>query len=69
MESLNQSRRDFHRETTNAGGDCGNGIHAGRKNWMEHRIYSMGNFFSGIKPSEPHLHVGFGDEFKKGWQA
>ena len=66
MELLNQSRRDFRRETTNASGDCGNCIHAGRKNRMEHRIHSLGGFFSGTKPSEPYLHVGFRDEFKKG---
>ena len=47
MELLNQSRRDFRRETTNASGDCGNCIHAGRKNRMEHRIHSLGGFFSG----------------------
>ena len=69
MESLSQSRRGFRRETTNASGDCGNGVHAGRTNRMEHRIYSMGNFFSGTKPSEPYLYVGFGHEFEKGWQA
>ena len=69
MESLSQSRRDFHRETTNAGGDCGNGVHAGRTNRMEHRIHSLGGFFGGIEPSKSYFYVGFWDEFKEGGKA
>ena len=66
MELLNQSRRGFRRETTNASGDCGNGVHAGRTNRMEHRIHSLGGFFGGIKPSKSYFYVGFWDEFKEG---